>query len=78
MKKYEHLTRLFGALAILLSDAMCAAVAYRYCALQWSGRYEGGSAPADIAFLLCIPYGAGILLCMALAWHFRQKRRKTG
>ena len=56
MKKYKYLAALFAALAVLLSNAMCAAVAYNYCALQLGGQYAGCSAPADTAFLLGIPY----------------------
>lgn len=77
MKKYKHLTCLFAALAVLLSDVMCAAVAYNYCALQWGARYEGYSAPADTAFLLCIPYGIGIVICAAVAWLFNKKRQRS-
>lgn len=73
MKKYKHLAYLFTALAILLSDVMCAAVAYNYCTLQWGGRYAGYSAPADTAFLLCIPYGVGIAVCAAAARFFRKR-----
>ena len=35
MKKISYL---FIVLAILLSDIMCAVVAYNYCALQWGGQ----------------------------------------
>ena len=77
MKKYQCLTGLFAALAVLLSDVMCAAVAYNYCTLQWGGRYAGYSAPADTAFLLCIPYGAGIAVCATAAWLFHKKHRET-
>lgn len=77
MKKYRCLVCLFAVLGLLLSHAMCAAVAYNYCALQWGGRYAGYSAPADTAFLLCIPYGAGILLCAFGAWFFRKKDKSA-
>ncbi|MCI8479833.1 MAG: hypothetical protein HFG08_02990 [Oscillibacter sp.] len=73
MKKYKRLTGLFAALAILLSNVMCAAVAYSYCSLQWCGRYGGCSAPADAAFLLCIPYGLGIAICVMLTCFFVKK-----
>ena len=72
MKKYRRLSHLFVALAVLLSNVMCAAVAYHYCALRL-GAQSGFSAPASIAFLLCIAYGAGIMLCAALAWLFYKK-----
>lgn len=77
MKKYKYLSCLFAALAALLSNVMCAAAAYNYCTLQWGGRYAGYSAPAHTAFLLCIPYGAGITICAALAWFFSRKRQKS-
>lgn len=67
MKLWRHLRLLFTILAILLSDILCAAVAYNYCGLQWAGRYEGASAPPETAFLLAIPYAVGILLCLGLA-----------
>lgn len=72
MKK--HLTYLFAALAVLLSNVMCAVVAYNYATLWWCGQYAGCSAPADTAFLLCIPYGVGIAVCVALAWFFGRRR----
>ena len=77
MKNSRRLARLFAALAVLLSDVMCAAVAYNFCTLEWGGRYAGDSAPASVAFLLCIPYGAGIALCAAAAWLFYQKAQKS-
>ena len=52
MKKYKYLAALYAALAVLLSNAMCAAVAYNYCALQLGGQYAGYSAPADTASLI--------------------------
>lgn len=74
MKKSGFLSCLFTALAILLSDVMCAAVAYHYCDMQWCGRYGGCSAPASVAFLLVIPYAAGIAVCVILAWYFKKRK----
>ncbi|WP_322183240.1 hypothetical protein [Neglectibacter caecimuris] len=76
MKKHKRLARLFALLGLLFSHVMCAAVAYSYCALQWGGQYAAYSAPASVAFLLCIPYGAGIALCSFLAWFFRKRCEK--
>lgn len=73
MKKYKHLVYLFDVLAILLSNIMCATVAYHYCALELGGQYAGYSAPANIAFLLCIPYEIGIIICVILACFFNKK-----
>lgn len=73
MKKYKYLSYIFMALAILLSNVMCAVVAYNYCNMLWGIRYEGYSAPANVAFLLVIPYAVGIAICVILAYYFRKK-----
>ena len=70
----KKMGRLFIVLASLLSDIMCAVVAYNYCALQWGGRYAGYSAPASTAFLYFIPYGIGVVFCLVLARFFYKKR----
>ncbi len=70
----KKISCLFAALAILLSDIMCAVVAYNYCALQWGGQCAGYSAPSSMAFLYFIPYGIGIAFCVILARFFYQKR----
>ncbi len=62
----------FAVLAILLSDILCAVVAYNYCALQWGGRYAGYSAPPSTAFICAVPFGIGILCCIFLARFFRK------
>lgn len=64
---------LFGLLAVLLSNVMCAVVAYNYCSLTWCGQYAGCSAPANTAFLLAIPYLVGMIACIVLALLFRKK-----
>ena len=71
MKKVSYL---FIVLAILLSDMMCAVVAYNYCTLQWGGQYAGYSAPASTAFLYVIPYVIGIIFCIILACVFHKKQ----
>ena len=75
MKKISTICLLF---AVLLSDCMCAVVAYNYCALLWGSRYAGSSAPASTAFLYAIPFIAGILVCLALACIFRRRTGQTG
>lgn len=66
----------FAVLAILLSDVMCAAVAFSYCDMLWGIRYASYSAPASTAFLLVIPYAAAIAVCAALAVIFWRKSAK--
>ncbi len=68
----KTLSVVFGALAVLLSDVMCAAVAYNYCALQWN---PATSFPPYAAFLLAIPYAVGIAVCAALAVIFHLKAK---
>lgn len=77
MKQYKWLAHLFTALAILLSNVMCAVVAYNYCALCWGGQYAGYSAPPSVAFLYGIPYGIAIIICVILAWMFRRKHQNA-
>lgn len=69
----KKLSILFAALAVLLSDVMCAVVAYNYCELLWGGKYAGYSAPASTAFLLAVPYALAIAACAALAVVFRKR-----
>lgn len=76
MKRYRWLSRFFVLLAVLLSDLMCAVVAYNYCNMLWRIETQGASAPASIAFLWVIPYAIGILLCLALAIKFNGKQKK--
>ena len=74
MKKYKYLSYVFIILAILLSNVMCATVAYNYCNMLWGIKYACFSAPASVAFLLIIPYAIGILVCSILAWFFCKKQ----
>lgn len=77
MKKYKYLSYAFLILAILLSDVMCASVAYNYCNMQWGIRYGVFSAPASVAFLLVLPYAIGIAICAVSALVFRKKYYKS-
>lgn len=67
------LATVFGLLAILLSDIMCAVVAYDYCDMVWGIKYRCYSAPASTAFLLAIPYAIGIAVCIVLMIVFKRK-----
>ncbi len=76
MKKDKYLSYIFVAFAILLTNVMCATVAYQYCDMQWGILYKGYSAPASIVFLFAIPYAIGIVICTILAWFFYKKHQK--
>ncbi|MBR0391711.1 MAG: hypothetical protein IJK38_05260 [Oscillospiraceae bacterium] len=69
----KALSTVFWILAVLLSDVMCAVVAYNYCDMLWGIKYAGYSAPAHVAFLAAIPYAVGIIVCVALAIFLRKK-----
>lgn len=69
----KKLSIIFSTLAVLLSDIMCAVVAYNYCDLLWGGQYAGYSAPANTAFVYVIPYAIGIIVSVVLAIIFRKK-----
>jgi len=69
----KKLSICFWALAIILSDIMCAVIAWNYCDMCWGIKYAGYSAPASTAFLLVIPFVAGIAVCIVLAIVFRKK-----
>ena len=72
----KKISNIFFALAIILSDVMCAVVAYIYSDLQWGGKYAGYSAPAWVAFYYVIPYGIGIAICIIVGIMLRRKNRK--
>lgn len=69
----KKLSIIFWLLAILLSDIMCAVVAYNYRDMLCGLEHSGYSAPASTAFLLVIPYAVGIAACVILAIFFRRK-----
>ena len=69
----KKISNIFIALAIILSNVMCAVVAYNYCAMQWGAKYAAYSAPASVAFLYAIPYGIGIAVCIVVAIVLRKK-----
>ena len=67
------LRNLFIALALVLSHAMCAAVAWIYRDIVCGIEHKGFSAPADVAFLYAIPFAVGMLVCGGLAFVFHHK-----
>lgn len=67
------LSNLFLVMAVLLSDVMCAVVAYNYCNMEWGIRYAGYSAPASVAFFTAIPFMIAIVVCVAVALYLKKK-----
>ena len=75
------LSKLLVVLAVLLSDAMCAIVAYNYCSLENSNpsfQRTITSAPAWVAYLYAIPFIIGIIACLILALILYKKSNKNG
>lgn len=69
----KKLSTVFALLAVLLSDIMCAVVAYNYRDILCGIEHAGYSAPAGTAFLWAIPYLIGIVICVVMAISFRKK-----
>lgn len=67
------LSNLFLVLAVLLSDVMCAVVAYNYCNMVWGIKYACFSAPASTAFLVAIPFIIAIVVCVVIALYFKKR-----
>ena len=72
----KKLSVIFGLLAVLLSDVLCAVVAFHYRDMLCCIEHTGCSAPADVAFLLAIPFVVGIVVCAILAVFFRRKAER--
>ena len=58
----KKLSVLLMIIAVLLSDWMCAVVAYNYRGIETASEY-GNSAPPSVAFVLAIPFLIGIVIC---------------
>ena len=71
----KNMSRLFLILAVILSNVMCAVVAYNFCNMQWGIKYAGYSGPANAAFLYAIPYGIGIIVCVIVAVVLKKNTR---
>ena len=67
---------LFSVMAILLSDIMCAFVAFAYRDMLCGTAHLGYSAPAGTAFLYAIPFLIGIVLFTVLAVVFFKRAKR--
>lgn len=76
MKNFKVMSIASWLLAVLLSNVMCATVAYNYSYMLCAIKYEGFSAPANVAFTLAIPYLIGIAICVGFAVFFKRKSNK--
>ena len=69
----KTISNLFLILAVLLSDVMCAVVAYNYCDMMWGIKYAGYSAQVSTAFLVAIPFAIAIVVCVVIALYFKKR-----
>ncbi|MCR5823424.1 MAG: hypothetical protein K6G60_03235 [Lachnospiraceae bacterium] len=72
----KKLAIVFVIIAVLLSDVMCARVAYIYRDMLYAIEHLGFSAPASVAFIYGIPFIVGIVICIVLAVVFYKKAKK--
>lgn len=76
-RKYRVWRNAFAVLALVLSHTMVGVVAYEYSDMVCGGLHKYYSAPPEVAFLLGIPFGAGVLICIVLALWFHGKYHTT-
>ena len=67
---------LFFVMAILLSDIMCAFVAFAYRDMLCGIAHLGYSAPAGVVFLYAIPFLIGIIIFAVLAVMFFKRANR--
>lgn len=74
--KWKVATWILAVLAVLTTDAMCAAVGYNYCNLLWGMRYGHWSAGPSVAFVLCVPFMAvAILFAVGAVLTYRKYKK---
>ena len=71
----KKLSVVFGLFAIILSNVMCAVVAFNYRDMLCGIQHSSYSAPAWVAFLSAIPYAVAIAVCIILAVVFKKRSR---
>ena len=72
---FKRLSIMFFIISAVLSNIMCAVVAYNYRAMICGIDHMGYSAPASSAFIYAIPFFAGIVVCIILAVVFKKKAK---
>lgn len=71
----KKLSVVFGLFAIILSNVMCAVVAFNYRDMLCGIQHSSYSAPAWVAFLSAIPYAVAIAVCVILSVVFKKRSR---
>ena len=67
---------ILAVIAVLLSDIMCAVVAFAYRDMLCGIEHLGYGAPASVAFLYAIPFMIGIIICIAIAVRLYRKYKE--
>lgn len=69
----NKLSGIFGFLAILLTNVMCASVAFHYARMLCGISHLGYSAPACVALLGAVPYLIGVGVCVIVALKLKKQ-----
>lgn len=75
MSKLKRISNLFFTLSSMLFGAMIASVTHSYFSQLHAIEYHHTSAPAEIAFLLIIPYAIAIAVCLLIGCFVRKKEQ---
>ena len=76
MSKLKRISNLFFTLSSMLFGAMIASVTHSYFSNLHAIEYHHTSAPAEIAFLLIIPYAIAIAVCLIIGCFVRKKEQR--
>lgn len=72
----KKLSITFAILALITSHIMCAVIAYNYRNMLCAEEHLYTSTPAEITFLLVIPFGIIITIFTILSIVFHKKSKK--
>ena len=73
MKKFRILRNVFVIIMLILSHLMCTQIAFNYATMLCGIEHKGFSAPANISFIIAVPYGIAIIICLVFVFVFNNK-----
>ena len=73
----KNLSRIFYIIALISSYTMVCVVSYNYGIMEMGIRYCGYSAPANVSFLVGIPFLIVMIIFLILGYITSQKARKN-
>lgn len=71
----KTLSRIFTALAILLTNIMCVVVTNICTAQYFASKHLMSSAPWEVGLLFIIPFAIGIIACSVVAYIANKKAK---